>query len=956
MKYVVDYRYGYAGQKIDVSNNNNTITYTYDLFGRLILTQNPDGGETRITYYDTAFPRYTLTEVKETATSYIPTYGYYDGFGRSIQVSTLGNTLVNNTPTPVSIITQTRYDYMGRIDLTSGPFFGSGTGYPQTPPVTGYPFTWTSCFDFRGRPVFIKSRHGDYPNEYITTSFAYQGFRTTVTDPDGSIKREVKDYLGRIIRVREWLLDNGATTITITNYAYNAAGDLIKVTDNQGNITTLAYDTQGHKRDMIDPDMGHWTYNYDKNGNLTDQIDAKGVLIHFDYDELNRVLNKKYFINGQLSPNDSPVTYTYDNSTTGANGIGRPYTSTKGNIVITNNKYDSMGRSLKVTKKIDGTDYITRNQYDLSGKVKKLTYPDNYYITYEYYPGTNLIKTITDSSQVIQTLYTDYEPTGKIGQINHANGTATLYTYDPWSTRLFGIVTQDPSGQPLNDLQNKSYHYTRAGDIDQIIDHKKNVTYNYTYDSLHRLKTENGGPEAISYTYDALGRILTRTIGNKAFTYSYNNSAHIHAVSNVTYNGNNYAFSYDANGNLTSSPDLSNIDQVVTRTVTYDADNMPVQIVRGSTTVGFTYDGTGTRTKKAVTGGSTALYIGEHYEVRDSVITKYIFGGNLRLAVIKGSLTYYYHKDHLGSTGAITDSSGAKVESAEYQPFGTMREYTGTDISAYKFTDQELDNETNLYNYDARLYDPILGMFVTPDSIVPNMFDPQSLNRYAYCRNNPLIYTDPSGNTQIEGADQFNRYDKGLYPNRAANNDAITDKIVDATQWVEVTRFGPTTPTTPAAPPTQEPAYDLDWPTSPDFEIKSPWGPRDNPNNPGQNENHPGIDLGDERGPNYSEGTPVTSPGDGTVTSVETPTTNPNTGNGVRVDLGQKRCGNIQIRGVHLQKVTVEKGKKVKKGETIGYIGNTGKSKAAHLHLEVKVNNILIDPRAVFPYDKFKKR
>jgi murein DD-endopeptidase MepM/ murein hydrolase activator NlpD len=52
----------------------------------------------------------------------------------------------------------------------------------------------------------------------------------------------------------------------------------------------------------------------------------------------------------------------------------------------------------------------------------------------------------------------------------------------------------------------------------------------------------------------------------------------------------------------------------------------------------------------------------------------------------------------------------------------------------------------------------------------------------------------------------------------------------------------------------------------------------------------------------------------------------------------------------------VEKGKKVKKGETIGYIGNTGKSKAAHLHLEVKVNNILIDPRAVFPYDKFKKR
>jgi RHS repeat-associated protein len=178
---------------------------------------------------------------------------------------------------------------------------------------------------------------------------------------------------------------------------------------------------------------------------------------------------------------------------------------------------------------------------------------------------------------------------------------------------------------------------------------------------------------------------------------------------------------------------------------------MPTQIVRAGTTVNFTYDGIGTRIKKAVAGGSTTLYIGVHYEVKDNNVTKYIFGGNLRLAVLKGSLTYYYHKDHLGSTGAITDDTGAKVESAEYHPFGTTREHTGSNVSDYKFTDQELDNETNLYNYDARLYDPVLGMFVTPDNIVPNMFDPQSFNRYSYCRNNPLIYVDPSGHGEVIG-------------------------------------------------------------------------------------------------------------------------------------------------------------------------------------------------------------
>lgn len=75
-----------------------------------------------------------------------------------------------------------------------------------------------------------------------------------------------------------------------------------------------------------------------------------------------------------------------------------------------------------------------------------------------------------------------------------------------------------------------------------------------------------------------------------------------------------------------------------------------------------------------------------------------------------------------------------------------MREHAGQEVSDYKFTDQELDNSTNLYNYDARLYDPVIGRFVNSDNIIPDWFDPQSLNRYSYCLNNPLIYIDPNGN------------------------------------------------------------------------------------------------------------------------------------------------------------------------------------------------------------------
>ena len=93
----------------------------------------------------------------------------------------------------------------------------------------------------------------------------------------------------------------------------------------------------------------------------------------------------------------------------------------------------------------------------------------------------------------------------------------------------------------------------------------------------------------------------------------------------------------------------------------------------------------------------------------------------------------------------MTGDTGAAVEASEYQPYGMFRSQAGTVVSDYKFTDQELDAESGLYNYDARLYDPMIGRFISADSIVPNPFNPQSLNRYSYVRNNPLIYIDPTG-------------------------------------------------------------------------------------------------------------------------------------------------------------------------------------------------------------------
>jgi RHS repeat-associated protein len=88
-------------------------------------------------------------------------------------------------------------------------------------------------------------------------------------------------------------------------------------------------------------------------------------------------------------------------------------------------------------------------------------------------------------------------------------------------------------------------------------------------------------------------------------------------------------------------------------------------------------------------------------------------------------------------------------------PFGGQRGSGGISTTAYKFTDQELDAETNLYNYDARLYDPVVGRFVSADSVVPDKFDSQSWNAYSYCQNNPIKYNDPSGHSEVAVAMEF---------------------------------------------------------------------------------------------------------------------------------------------------------------------------------------------------------
>ena len=77
--------------------------------------------------------------------------------------------------------------------------------------------------------------------------------------------------------------------------------------------------------------------------------------------------------------------------------------------------------------------------------------------------------------------------------------------------------------------------------------------------------------------------------------------------------------------------------------------------------------------------------------------------------------------------------------------FGYVRTSSGNLYTDYTFTGQKVDSYIKLIQMGIRWYDPELGRWTRPDPIIPNVYNPQSLNRYAYVLNNPLKYTDPTG-------------------------------------------------------------------------------------------------------------------------------------------------------------------------------------------------------------------
>ena len=193
-----------------------------------------------------------------------------------------------------------------------------------------------------------------------------------------------------------------------------------------------------------------------------------------------------------------------------------------------------------------------------------------------------------------------------------------------------------------------------------------------------------------------------------------------------------------------------------TQTVKYDPEQRPIRIQDGTSVHRATYDGDGVRRKREDSNGAVH-YLGG-YERKlvagsssSDTVTKYYsasLGAMSRpLAFRRGGTLHWAGTDHLGGTIRVLDSSFTALDGMRYKPFGEDRD-TGSSLNTdRKFTGQTEDEAAGLYWYASRAYDPAIGRFVSPDTVVPVPFNPQSLNRYSYVYNNPLKYTDPTGHS-----------------------------------------------------------------------------------------------------------------------------------------------------------------------------------------------------------------
>jgi RHS repeat-associated protein len=532
------------------------------------------------------------------------------------------------------------------------------------------------------------------------------------------------DPTGRV-RTVEQHLDG---RMLASHYHYDVKGDLVRHVDALGREVRIWHDLLGRTIAVRRPEQLTRSV-FDAAGNAVQARSATRVLAVREFDAANRPVAVRH--GSATAPPVARFTY-HDGGAppppdAGAHTAGGRCVRIEDEAGVTVFDYDARGRvARKRSTPTGATDtYELDVSYRADGQIASIEYPGTptrLKVAYAY----DRLGRVASVPGFVDTVA--YDLTGRRTRLGYVNGTEQTYGYDDRTTRLSSMELNGPAGA----LRTLTLRHDLVGNVVGIDSPQARLTASYTYDDLYRLvSASTGAGESWTYRYDDTGAL---TFKSDVGDYRYGEDS---APATCPTSAGTATFTYGELGEMDGTP---------WGRQTFDLAGRLTRIVDGTTVSEFTYDYAGLRVGVS-SGGRERVSPDPLYAIEDGQLVLHVYDGvGVAARRLPSGATLFLHADHLGGLAGATDMTGTLVESLRYDPYGVVLERTGTGRPLPNgFTGGEPDEVSGLLYLGARWYAPRFGMFVSPDPIVQDIYDPFSWAAYAYCRDNPVTLTDPTG-------------------------------------------------------------------------------------------------------------------------------------------------------------------------------------------------------------------
>jgi RHS repeat-associated protein len=565
--------------------------------------------------------------------------------------------------------------------------------------------TWEPVADAVGYKVQYGTNSGGYSESVYAgdvTTYTVTGLadETTYYFAVAAYNEDGDSGLSNELSAQTNPAGSGGDTLFVTDVDYNASGQITRIVYGNGTITTRDYNplslrlTRVYTVNANGQILQDLNYTYDAAGNIlgiTDNSEEGTNTQSFQYDALNRLTQatgaaygtKTYAYDavGNLTVKDG-LQYTY-----GENGAGpHAVTSLSDGSAFS---YDANGNMIRQSR----DNVVTGYAYDTENRLTQVT-KDGIVIAAYRYDG--------DGGRTEKHLYgVSEEATCFLGgtKVIMADGTRKNIEDIKINDRVLSYDEKTMEKVPA-----KVTKVFNRGTVDQylIINERLRVTANHLF-----------------YSQGEWRKVGTLSLADPLLDLELKDVA-IHSVKKIQDKGTRKVYNIEVNGS---------------HNYFVAADGDASYLVHNKMTYG-----------NPAGEDSITYYVGSLYEEANGQARYHIFLGDMQIASISENEVTYYYRDHLGGTNVTTDADGNLKELIEYKPYGEFarREMygDGADVAWFYFTGKPKDDETGLYYYGARYYDPVLGRFITADTMVPHVKNPQAFNRYSYAGNNPVRHLE----------------------------------------------------------------------------------------------------------------------------------------------------------------------------------------------------------------------